>query len=236
MKTLKPYRPSLAVLVLALAPALLVLSVVLAAKLLGVLKFDNVMHDLAAIVNVHPFSGSVSRLGVIAWAAAAAVSLFAALCVHRLGQRGTAFLVSAGLLSLMLLADDAFMIHDKLAEAVLGPDEKLSQAVIVLVVISWVIAFRRSIAEVGPFFLMMAFGLLGCSLFMDLFIEGIDAPEYLHDWESFLEDGPKFMGITIWVAFHVQAALHFVNAPASARERTARKAQNRGPSKAHATA
>jgi|JI9StandDraft_2_1071091.scaffolds.fasta_scaffold00775_2 hypothetical protein len=210
-------RPSLIVLLLTLAPAVFVLSVVVIAKMRGLVTFDVVMHDMATVADVHPLSGFVSRLGLLVWAAAAAVSLFGAYFVYRLGSARAGFLLASGMLSLIMLVDDGFMVHERLAVEYLGLSEKVTLGLIVMMAAAWLVAFRRSILEAGPFFLIMSVGMLGFSVFADVFIEGMAAPEYLHDWQSLLEDGPKFIGITLWLAFHAHAAFHFVSrAPATA--------------------
>lgn len=211
-------RPSLIVLLLALAPAVFVLSAVVVAKMRGLLTFDVVMHDMASVADVHPLSGFVSRLGLLVWSAAAGVSLFAAYYLYRLGSARAGFLLASGMLSLILLVDDGFMVHERLAVEYLGLSEKVTQGLIVMIAAAWLVAFRRSIREAGPMFLIISVGMLAFSVFADLFIEGMAAPEYLHDWQSLLEDGPKFVGITLWLAFHANAAFHFVSrAPAASR-------------------
>lgn len=164
--------------------------------------------DLSAITGVHPFTGLLSQAGLLTWAAAAAVSLLAALAIRQAGQRGAGFYLASAGLSLWLLADDAFLIHEELAGHYLGFGEKVVVAALGVATIVWLKVCWRRILAVGPFFLVAALGFFGLSVAMDLVHDNWPGAERFGDWMYLAEDGPKWLGIVCWLSFHVQAALH----------------------------
>lgn len=199
--------PALPALMLAFVPASLLLGAVFLARAVHDTPVHQMTGDLSAITGVHPFTGLLSQAGLLTWAAAAAVSLLAALVIRRSGQRGAGFYLASAGLSLWLLADDAFLIHEELAGHYLGLGEKVVVAALGVATLVWLKVCWRRIMETGPFFLVASLAFFGLSVAMDLVHDNWTGAERLGDWMYLAEDGPKWLGIVCWLSFHVQAAL-----------------------------
>lgn len=199
--------PRLRVLALALVPPLGVLCTVALAHLVRGVPFTYLTRDPATLGGLHPLMGSVSMLGIILWAAAAAVSLLAALHLVRRGAAGAGFYVASGALSAWLMFDDAFLFHEVLAPDHLGISNEVVLAGLALATAAWLGIYRAAILKAGPFFLILALGFFALSLGVDAVADNAAGDSEDVSWRIFLEDGPKWMGITCWLAFHVNAAL-----------------------------
>src|SRR5688572_20367429 len=100
-------------LLLAGGPALVVLAAVVTARVVFGIPIAAMTRDAAAIAGLHPLAGFVSNLGIMLWCAAATACLVAAAALHAVvpGEQARFFL-SAGLLSLYLMLDDCFQLHE----------------------------------------------------------------------------------------------------------------------------
>ena len=108
-----------------LAPSLSVLLVVVAASLFLQVRMPNMTRDVTAIANIHPLSGVLSNLGVLLWCTAAAVCGFASFFLRHAQPRSPSrFLLSSSLLSVYLMLDDLFQLHENLLPRYLGLSEK----------------------------------------------------------------------------------------------------------------
>lgn len=188
-------------------PAALVLGVVFLARAVRKTPVHQMTGDLSAITGVHPFTGLLSQAGLVTWSAAAAVSLLTFLFLKRTGQSGGGFFLASAGLSIWLLADDAFLIHEELAGHYLGVGEKAVLAALGVATLVWLKVYWRRIADIGPFFLAAALGFFGLSLSVDLVHDNWAGAASFGDWMYLAEDGPKWLGIVCWLAFHVQASL-----------------------------
>jgi len=137
------------------------------------------------------YLGLLSQMGILVWAASAATCLLAAGVLR--GAPESRFLFGAGILSLVLCLDDAFLLHDEVLPLV-GVPEELIYAGHLGIVLVFLVAFRRQILRAHYPVLLLALGLLGVSVVCDAWgLPWLDP--YL------LEDGAKFAGITMWTAF-----------------------------------
>lgn len=199
--------PGVPALALTLLPALLVLVVVALAKLIGDVAPHNFLRDTNTLAGAHPLMGMVSNLGLMLWAASAAVSLLTASFLMRTRQPGIPFFLASGALSLWLLLDDAFLFHESLAPDYLGLSDKVVILALGLAVLTWIAAFRRTILQSGAFFLALAMSLFAMSLLVDSVSDVMPGLNTEGGWRILFEDGPKWLGICCWLAFHVTAAL-----------------------------
>lgn len=199
--------PGPLVLLLTLVPAGLVLAGVALAKILLDVEPHFLLRDLATTAGAHPLTGAVSMLGMVLWSAAASVSLLTALLLMRRRREGAAFFLASAALSGWLLFDDLYLFHDVLAPAYLKISTEIVLVGIGLLVLAWLAVFRRDIRNAGPFFLVLALGFFGLSIAVDLATDFIPQMSAMGPWRIFYEDGPKWMGIACWLAFHVTAAV-----------------------------
>jgi hypothetical protein len=178
-------------------PPLVVLALAwLLADMLGV-PFSTLTRDTAAVAKLPFVTGWINYLGAVLMAAAASIALFTAVHVRAAHVRAWRYLAGMGLLSLALLGDDLFMLHDGLL-AFMGVDEKLvigTYALILLFILGSNLDYVR---QTG---LPLAIALLffGLSSAVDL------SPDRLFaNHRHLLEDGAKLLGIAGWLGYIVQ--------------------------------
>ena len=139
--------------------------------------------DFQVTAHLPWYTGWISVLNGMVWAAVAALSLFVASLIPSERRR----LVLFGGFVLVLAADDALVVHD-----VLGPDHGIPQAafiaaygVVALLLAWWMLQGASEVAL--AFFLGAA--LLGVSAAMDQLLSGVRV----------FEEGAKLLGALVWV-------------------------------------
>ena len=91
-----------------LLTALGVLAVIATTSLVGGVPVPFMTRDIAALGHLHPLAGVLSNLGILLWAATAAICLFVAVTERgRLSAPVVRCLLFAGLLSAWLTLDEA---------------------------------------------------------------------------------------------------------------------------------
>jgi hypothetical protein len=203
-----PRTPSRA-LFATLVPAVAFLLVLVALSLTGRASMDHVARDPAAVAQMHPFTGVLSNVGILLWCAAAVAGLFAAVALrHSARCDWRRFLISSGLLSLLLLFDDFFMFHEWLAPRHLGIHEYFVLLLLLGAVGGHLWAFRRVIFTTEYTLLALALGFFGLSFMVDL----VPGRWMMHtgQWEYLLDDGPKFIGLAAWCSYHLRTAQHML--------------------------
>lgn len=140
------------------------------------------------------YFGFLSQAGILFWAAGAAAAFLAASALTGAPDAsGRRFLFSAGLLTVALCVDDAFLLHDEVLPK-LGVPEEILYAVYLGCMLAFLIAFRRHILRTEYPILLLALGFLGLSVICDACgLPWLDP--YL------LEDGAKVAGIVAWAAY-----------------------------------
>ena len=78
------------------------------------IEVGDFLADPAQIVGYDSYLGLVNNLGVVLWAAAMAVCFFTFIALRRTGNNEdiSRFVLFSGLLTLILLLDDLFLIHE----------------------------------------------------------------------------------------------------------------------------
>lgn len=106
------------------------------------------------------------------------------------------------------MLDDAFLFHEGLASIYFGIDEKIILLALGVTVLAYLVSFRKTILKTNYSVLLLAFGFLTLSCLTD----GILDPWFwsLGDWEYFIEDGAKWMGIVSWCSYYVQTSYLFI--------------------------
>ena len=156
--------------------------------------------DPAAITGAEFYLGFLSNIGIMLWAATAAVCLFAAMMLRRWrAQRQALFLFASGLLSLVLALDDAFMLHEDVFPYRLHIPQLAVYAGYAILVSCYMAYFARDILRTDCLLLAIALSLLALSMGMDAFLP-------FGDLETMVEDGVKFAGIVFWTSYYVHAA------------------------------
>jgi len=198
--------------------ALLFVSVIVARALH--IPVASLTRDMAALAHVHPLIGVVSNVGILLWCATAAICLFSRNLLRRQGRHVEArFLLWAGVLTIVLLLDDLFMIHEYIAPVHFHVNEKVILACHACGAAAYLLSQRRLILAENYQLLVAAMVLFAASVLVDI-SDG-------HGWLSNLaEDGFKILGITSWLGYHAGKARHWLvevppvrpSAPASGDE------------------
>lgn len=162
--------------------------------------------DMAALAGVHPFVAVASSLGAFFMCATAACCLFAFSVARETSREIPWHLLAVGLLSLYLVADDFYEFHDRQFPTYFGIPQELVYALLATSVAA--IAFRwwRPFLAFRPWMLAAALFFLGTSMGIDLF--DAELQKIWHQWQFFVEDSAKFVGISLWATYFIGLARH----------------------------
>lgn len=202
-------------LVITLVPAILMLMAVVMVSMFSQINIGSLTRDVAAIADIHPLTGALSTLGFFLWCAAASSSLFAAMVLQRLNQTKTFwFLFCSALLSTYLMMDDAFLFHEALVSRYLGINETVFLAVLGFFVLAYLAKFKKIILTTRYGVLLLGLGFLFFSVAFDVSLQL--RLWRLGDWQYFIEDGTKWLGIASWCSYYVHTSyLLVINASTS---------------------
>jgi hypothetical protein len=176
--------------------------------------YQELFNDPADIVGFHPFFGMVSTLGLFGWAAAAGIS-FLTYAVIRDDDPGALrrFFFTAGVFTLFLMVDDAFMLHEQVLPKGLGIRERYIKMAYLVAAGAFGIVFVKQLLSNNPV-LLVAAGLFFASSFV------FDNPAVLGALGFFkaefvlyvIEDGSKFTGIVLWLTWLFRTSLQTIRA------------------------
>lgn len=185
---------------LALTLAAAPLALAFATHELSDLTMRSILGDKAAMAHVHPLTGALSTLGIMAWTAAAGAWFVAAL-FHRAAGAGAAFKFAMGFaaLSLYLAMDDAFQIHENLAPTYLLIPEKGVYLGLCFTTAAFFWSVRWQILRAAVPLFVTSLGLLAGSVFLDILPDAWT--KAMGDWFYFVEDGLKWLGIAAWCTY-----------------------------------
>jgi cbb3-type cytochrome oxidase subunit 1 len=171
-------------------------------------SYPELFNDPADTMKFNPFIGLVSMLGLFGWAATAGVAFLTYVVVR---SRETAlmrqFFLAAGIFTLFLLVDDAFMLHEDVLPHAFGIRERYTKAGYLIVAAAFGLSFFRVLIR-NNFSLLVAAGTFFAGSLL------LDNPAILKAmgwWENdfvlyVLEDGSKFTGIILWMAYLTKTA------------------------------
>lgn len=118
------------------------------------------------------------------------------------------FLYWSALLTLYLLLDDLFQIHEALASQYLSLNENIIYAILAVTLCTYLITFKQLILTTHVFLLVLAFGLLGLSVVIDSIPQ--QWLQVLGHWKYFFEDGLKWLGIVAWCSYYFNTSYQFL--------------------------
>jgi hypothetical protein len=202
--SVRSYRlPGLKGLLLLYVPVLVLLFLVTSAVFSLHTPLSNFTRDMASIAHVHPLVGVVSNVGVLLWCATAVICLFSRSLLRQQGLHAEArFLLWAGLMTLVLLVDDLFMIHEYIAPIHFHVNEKLVLASYACGIGAYLLSHRRLILAANYQLLAAAMVLFSASMLLDIADPG--------GWWRLGEDGFKILGIASWLGYHAGMARHWL--------------------------
>jgi hypothetical protein len=165
------------------------------------IPLEDLTRDIQIIANVPFYAGLLSTIGIMVWSAAAAVWLFVLALLRRVAPRHdlAPLALAAGALTLVLLVDDAFMLHETLLPEVLGVPELLVMGGYVALGLGFVLFAWRRVARTSYLPALLAGLFLGLSFGIDLVLPSSSL-------ETLIEDGLKFAGIVFWLAYAATVA------------------------------
>ncbi len=174
--------------------------------------------DMATIGEIHPLFGLLSNLGILLWCAAATVCVLGAAVLSRAGGgERVAFLVSSALLTMVLMLDDFFLIHDALIEEYVGLPQRVMVALYGLATLAYLFRFRRLILSTNFTFLGAALVFFAISVVVDDLLDAGNLAQA--GWIDFAEDSAKFLGLVGWCAYFAQVCREWLVAALQADSR-----------------
>jgi hypothetical protein len=162
------------------------------------IPIEQLTKDPVSVGKMPAYTGFLSQVGIFFWAASVTLCFFNASLLwnqshlHRLKR----FFLNAGLLSLLLGLDDAFLLH----EAVF-PAWGISEKVVLLCYGGLVVFYLFSSSSVIR---QTDYSLLGVALFCFGISVAIDGAYRLVGNQYLLEDGAKLIGIVSWLMYFFQ--------------------------------
>ncbi len=175
---------------------------------LGGFHFEILSRDPIQLLNGKFYFGLLSNTGIVFWCGAASILFFTAklsFAQSRPKKRSSFFIVS-GLLTLLMLIDDLFLLHDVIFPDYLNIDEKIFYVIYGLSVILIFYFYFQIIMKSDYILLLLAFGLLAITAFVDVLIAiGIDLP-----YPYAIEDGCKFLGIISWFIYFTRTCYKYI--------------------------
>jgi hypothetical protein len=190
-------------LLLLFVPILALLFLVTIAVFSWRIPVSSLTRDMASIADVHPLIGVVSNIGILLWCATAVICLFSRSLLRQQGLHVEArFLFWAGLMTLVLLVDDLFMIHEYIAPVHFHVNEKLVLASYACGAGAYLLSHRRLILAANYHLLAAAMVLFTASMLVDI-ADG-------RGWWRLGEDGFKILGIASWLGYHAGMARHWL--------------------------
>lgn len=157
------------------------------------IPFGNFTRDPMSLANAAPYFGLLSNIGILFWCAAATLCFFlSSLAPTTGGDLSRRFFLCSGLLSLLLLLDDFFQLHEVVLPSLLGIRQRYVLLFYLLLAATFRASFRETIRRHHPLLLALALAFFAVSLGEDIFALAAEPCHYL------VEDGAKFFGIICW--------------------------------------
>ena len=201
-------KDSLLTLVYIFTPGIIILGLGIYLTESNNIHFEMVSRDPIQILNGKPYIGIISNIGILMWCATCTILLYSSLIcrIKNRPPRETNFLFFSGLLSIFLMIDDLFLMHDVIFPEYLKIDEKIFYVVYGLSVIAIFLRFYKIMLTTDYVLLMLAFFLLGFSAITDIVLTlGLHLKH-----EYAFEDSFKFLGIIAWFSYFSRTGFKFV--------------------------
>lgn len=193
--------------------SLLYLSILLFFVILGVISrtsgditLSYFTRDVVALGNLPFFAGLTSQIGGLLWSVTVGICLFTLILLNGQKQNlsGKRFLLHATILTAILLTDDIFLVHEDIGPDYLHVGEKAIVISYLLITAFFLISNLNEILASDFLILGLALAMFGISIFLDA--ADLDDFErygvvFSEQFQIFLEDGFKFVGIATWLLY-----------------------------------
>lgn len=148
----------------------------------------------------NPFLGIISQIGILFWCISASLCLF---CSVIIVQKKSSwynyayFLRFFGLITLILLLDDLFLLHESIFPQILKTPEELIYFCYVVTVIIGLIKYKKIILQTNWIVFLLSLIFFSFSMIIDK----INFFTYSVGLTILLEDGFKLLGIVSWLCY-----------------------------------
>jgi hypothetical protein len=195
------------VLVLAYLPILLLFTTLgLVSRASGDITLSYFTRDVVALGDLPFFAGLISQIGGMLWSVTLGICLFTLILLN--GQKrniaAKKFLLGAVILTAILLMDDIFLVHEDIGPDYLHVGEKTIVIAYFLITLYFLFINRNEILTSDYLILGVALAMFGISIFLDAAdLDDYDRYSFIftEQFQIFLEDGFKFVGITTWLLY-----------------------------------
>lgn len=192
-------------------PGIVLLAVAYLASVSSDVTMRALTQDATTVLGAPFYVGSVSLVGVILWAATAATCLFVAAIPGGSHDLRRLLLVS-GILTLVLLADDAFLLHDEILPRYAGISGELYGIAYIMAMVVYLVAMRQLLPRTNYLLLGAALVLFAVSAAADLG-SSLLATLLPSPIGLLLEDGTKLLAIGGWLAYFVSVGRAALESP-----------------------
>ena len=172
--------------------------------------------DPTEILDVSPFYGALSKVGIIIWSVSGTICIFSSFLV--IDTIYKQFLFVAGSITYILMFDDLFVAHEYLFSRYLNISEETVYILYFGMITIFLIWFRNFILQTQYLYLLAALVFFGLSIILDMI------PSDRLIMHHLFEDGFKIFGIVSWgyylVAISYQELKQTVKITESAPEKS----------------
>jgi hypothetical protein len=173
--------------------------------------------DVVALGDLPFFAGLTSQVGGMLWSVALGICVFAVLLLQQQGRNGDAkrFLLQSAVLTGVLLLDDIFLVHEDIGPDYLHIGEKTIVVTYFLFTLFYLFSNRKEIFSSDYLVLGVALGMFATSIFFDAAdLDDYDSLSriFTEQFQTFLEDGFKFVGIATWLVYFARYSLQKIAA------------------------
>jgi hypothetical protein len=180
--------------------------------------FSYLSRDVVSVVDQPIYIGFLSNVGMVGWAFAAGFCFIGYYLLRPLNTRIAYFFLYSAFLTVLLLIDDLFLLHEVLMPDILNISTKIWFIVYIAGVLGLFGLFYKEILRTKYFILLFAFGFFALSIAFDYSGLGLEAwasnssimfhnPDTSvatsnhEDFFYLIEDGFKFGGILLWMIY-----------------------------------
>jgi hypothetical protein len=182
-----------------------VILLLIALSLQPIMPVSYLTRDPQAIAGVPFYTGLLSNVGVLLWCTTSAICFFTFSVFKKIQAnfKMRSFVLYSGLLTLMLLIDDLWMVHEEVAPNYLQIPEKLVYLFYFGAFCLYFSKFFKVIFKTEFLPLILAFVWFGLSILVDK-SEGLNlAAGFNHEILYTIEDSFKLLGIVSWCVYFV---------------------------------
>jgi hypothetical protein len=204
-------KSSIRTLLIIYMPALILLFITALIGIYYNIPISRFTRDPLAITGGHPFNGIISNIGIILWSSSVAFCFLSYLLLMKRKEsfKVRGFIMLGGFISLVLLLDDLFMLHERIFPRYLGINEKILFPLYGMIILLYFFRYRTTIIKTEFIYLILAITLFALSFLVD------GLPESILPMHHLFEDGAKFLGIISWVSYQFLVCFREVQSSAN---------------------